>query len=282
MDMPFIGVLPAAGHGRRLGSLRYPKELLPIAYEHDGAEGVRARAVAEYAIEAIRRAEVTQLLLIVAPWKLDILGYVGDGGQFGVDAGYLYQEEARGLPHALDLAWRWCAGRHTVFAMPDTIFEPRDALRSLRALYLTERADLALAVFPTSEPRRLGPVLVQGRRVRQVLDKPAVSPVANTWGTAIWGPAFAELLHTFAAGAAARIAAGQAAPTGRPEPALGDAFQAAVRCGMKVVAMEFPDGAFYDAGTPAGLLRSLDGATAAAPAASLPAAVPRLELADRR
>lgn len=250
MDKPFIGLLPAAGRARRLAPLRYPKELLPISYEHDGAGGTRARAVAEYAIEAIRLAEVVRVLLVVAPWKMDIVSYVGDGRQFGVDVGYLYQQDARGLPPALDLASPWCRGCHTVFALPDTIFEPRDALRTLRALYLDERADLALAVFPTPEPHRLGPVVLDGRRVARVLDKPAVPPAANTWAAGIWNDAFTDLLHD-----ASRASAGQ---DGR-EPVLGDVFERAIHEGFRVVGLEFRGGSFTDIGTPEGMQRWLAG-----------------------
>lgn len=251
MDKPFIGLLPAAGRARRLAPLRYPKELLPISYEHDGTGGMRARAVAEYAIEAIRLAEVTRVLLVVAPWKMDIVSYVGDGRQFGVDAGYLYQQDARGLPPALDLAGPWCQGSHTVFALPDTIFEPRDALRTLRALYLDERADLALAIFPTPEPHRLGPVVLDGRRVLRVLDKPAVPPAANTWAAGIWNDDFTALLHDSSRASAAE--------DGR-EPVLGDVFERAIHEGMRVVGLEFSDGSFTDIGTPDGMLRCLAGA----------------------
>lgn len=254
MDKPFIGLLPAGGRARRLAPLRYPKELLPISYEPEGTGGMRARAVAEYAIEAIRLAEVGRVLLVVAPWKMDIVNYIGDGSQFGVDVGYLYQQDARGLPAALDLASPWCQGGHTVFALPDTIFEPRDALRTLRALYLDERADLALAVFPTAEPHRLGPVVLDGRRVDRVLDKPAVPPAANTWAAGIWDDAFTALLHDSAS------AAGDA---GR-EPVLGDVFTRAIDEGMRVVGMEFRDGSFIDIGTPDGMRRCLAGTRPAA------------------
>lgn len=250
MDKPFIGLLPAAGRARRLAPLRYPKELLPISYEHDGTGGMRARAVAEYAIEAIRLAEVTRVLLVVAPWKMDIVSYVGDGRQFGVDVSYLYQQDARGLPPALDLAGPWCHGSHTVFALPDTIFEPRDALRTLRALYLDERADLALAIFPTPEPHRLGPVVLDGRRVVRVLDKPAVPPAANTWAAGIWNDDFTALLHDGSRASAAE--------DGR-EPVLGDVFERAIHEGMRVVGLEFRDGSFTDIGTPDGMLRCLAG-----------------------
>ncbi len=252
MDKPFIGLLPAAGRARRLAPLRYPKELLPISYEHDDTGGMRMRAVAEYAIEAIRLAEVLHVLLVVAPWKMDIVSYVGDGSRFGVDVGYLYQQDARGLPPALDLASPWCHGCHTVFALPDTIFEPRDALRTLRALYLDERADLALAVFPTSEPHRLGPVVLDARRVARVLDKPAVPPAANTWAAGIWNDAFTALLHDSAG-------ASRTGGDGEREPVLGEVFERAIHEGMRVVGLEFRDGSFVDIGTPDGMRRCLAG-----------------------
>jgi len=265
MDKPFIGLLPAGGRARRLAPLRYPKELLPISYYRDEAGGMRARAVAEYAIEAIRLAEVVRVLLVVAPWKMDIVSYVGDGRQFGVDVGYLYQQDARGLPPALDLASPWCHGCHTVFALPDTIFEPRDALRTLRALYLDERADLALAIFPTPEPHRLGPVVLDGRRVARVLDKPTVPPAANTWAAGIWNDSFTALLHDSARHDGARHDSARhdgnhaiVAENGR-EPVLGDVFERAIHEGMRVVGLEFRDGSFTDIGTPDGMRRCLSG-----------------------
>ncbi|HEU0193920.1 MAG TPA: sugar phosphate nucleotidyltransferase [Streptosporangiaceae bacterium] len=246
----FVGVLPAAGRGSRLAPLRYPKELLPISYEPVGGDGtgVRARAVAEYALAAIAGCDVDRVLLIVAPWKLDVLNYFGDGGHVGMEIGYLYQEEARGLPYALDLARSWTRGDHVVFAMPDTITTPWDALARLRDRYERTGADLALAVFPAAEPERLGPVLLDGERVVEVLDKPERPPVANTWGAAIWSDAFADLLHEGIAGL----------PAGGREPAIGHFFDLAVRRGLKVIGVPIEDGSFEDAGTRVGILRCLD------------------------
>jgi glucose-1-phosphate thymidylyltransferase len=249
MNSRFVGVVPAAGRGTRLASLRYPKELLPIVYELVETGGVRPRAVAEYTLEAISAAAVSRLLVIVAPWKLDIINYLGDGRHLGLDIGYLYQEQARGLPYAVDLARPWTRDQHVVFAMPDTIFMPSNALAWLREHYIVNGADLALAVFPTQEAQRLGPVLIRDGRVEAVLDKPDRAPVMNTWGAAIWGDAFADLLHDGL----------DAASSMSDEPVLGYYFDCAVRHGMRVVAVEFAHGSFEDAGTHTGLLRCLEG-----------------------
>jgi glucose-1-phosphate thymidylyltransferase len=251
----FVGVLPAAGRGSRLAPLRYPKELLPITYEPapggDGT-GVRARAVAEYALAAIASADADRVILVVAPWKLDVLNYFGDGRHVGLELSYLYQEEARGLPYALDLARSWTRGDHVIFAMPDTITTPWDALARLRERYLATGADLALAVFPAAEPERLGPVLLDGERVAAVFDKPADPPAANTWGAAIWSDAFADLLHEGLAEWDAD------AGSGSGEPVIGHYFDLAVRRGLKVIGVPIADGSFEDAGTRVGILRCLD------------------------
>ena len=244
--MDFVGLIPAAGKATRLAPFRYPKELLPIGYELTPAGGARPRAVAEYGVEAIKAAGIDHLFFVVAPWKLDVVTYFGDGAQFGVSVGYLFQEEARGLPHAVDIAYRWTSGRHVALVLPDTITRPADALAGLKERYVADRADLALAVFPTDQAWRLGPVVARDGVVERVLDKPAGPSPANTWGAAIWGRRFAALVHRELA----------ALPTGPArEPVLGDYFNLAVMEGLRVVAAEFPGGSFEDAGTAEGIVR---------------------------
>ena len=193
--MDFVGLIPAAGKATRLAPFRYPKELLPIGYEPTPDGGARPRAVAEYGVEVLKAAGIGHMFLVVAPWKLDIVTYFGDGAQLGVSIGYLFQEEARGLPNAIDIAHSWTGGRHVALVLPDTILRPADALARLRARYLDSGADLALAVFPTDQAWRLGPVVLRGGTVERVLDKPRGPAPANTWGAAIWGGRFADLLH---------------------------------------------------------------------------------------
>jgi glucose-1-phosphate thymidylyltransferase len=250
----FVGLIPAAGKATRLAPFRYPKELLPIGYEMTPEGGARPRAVAEYGVEALRAAGIDHMFFVVAPWKLDLVSYFGDGTQLGVSIGYLCQEEARGLPHAIDIARQWTSGRHVALVLPDTIVRPADALAALRTRYLDTGADLALAVFPTDQAWRLGPVVLRGGNVERVLDKPHGPAPANTWGAAIWGERFASLLHE-------RLA--QARPEAG-EPVLGQFFDLAVRRGLRTVAVEFPGGSFDDAGTCEGIVRC--GLAAASPA----------------
>lgn len=243
--MDVVGLIPAAGMGQRLAPFRYPKELLPIAYEKvPGSPGdIRPRVVGEFAIEALVKAGIGRCVIIVAPWKLEVMNYFGDGSELGLDLAYVYQETARGLPHAIDLAYGWTKGCHTAFIMPDTYVLPQDCLSRLRAFCQNTKADLALGLFPTKEPERLGPVVLDGDRVVAVYDKCAEPPAQNTWGIAIWGPKFSELLHSSL----------PQSETPSREPVLGSYFQLAVQRGLTVKGMLFADGSYADLGTHQGI-----------------------------
>jgi glucose-1-phosphate thymidylyltransferase len=237
-----VGVLPAGGQATRLKPFRYPKELMPVAYEPDGADGaVRPRGVIDYSVAAMVRAGVQRCITVVAPWKLEILRYLG-GDDLGISMSYVCQEHPRGLAAAIDLAYPWTADDDVVMAMPDTVIRPGGFLATTVREHYRRRADLTLAVFPTDEADRLGPVLHDGGAVTLVEDKPQRPPARNTWGAAVWGPMFAELLH-----------AAVAASAPDEEICLGHCFQAAVEKGLSVRAVEFPAGSFCDVGTPQGL-----------------------------
>ncbi len=245
MTTTFTGLLPAAGQGTRLAPFQSSKELLPVSFEPvpelDG--GIRPKIVSEYALESLVNADVRRCFVIIAPWKQELVTYFGSGGRYNMTIAYLYQEIARGVPPALDLAYPWVAEHNVVFTMPDTIFYPRNCLASLRQFFTETYADLALGVFPTDEAERFGPVLSEGNSVVAVYDKCPEPPVQNTWGVAIWGPLFTSLLHSEL----------DVQPEPDKEESLGSYFDLAVRAGLTVKALEFTEGSYLDVGTPQGL-----------------------------
>ncbi|WP_283137890.1 nucleotidyltransferase family protein [Rhizohabitans arisaemae] len=245
-----FGVVPAAGLGSRLWPYRAPKELIQIGYQPDGDGRLAPRAAIDHILHALRGGGVENVLVIVSPAKWEVLRYLGGGDQLGLALGYLCQEEPRGMPHALDLARPFVAGSTVCMGMPDTIVTPSDCFARLLDFHEARDADLSLGLFPTAQPESLAPVVIDPatHRALAVVDKPAVAPVANTWGIAVWSPAFTELLHDFLA----RLPRG----TGRPESLLSDVFNEAIGVGIRVFGLPFDDGEFLDIGTPANLMRA--------------------------
>jgi glucose-1-phosphate thymidylyltransferase len=238
--------VPAAGEARRLPSALHPKELLGVGDTRD-ATGRRPKAVSEYLFDALSVAGVAHVCVIVAAEKQQVAEFFGGGERHGVSITYVCQSAPTGMADAVDAAYRWIRNADVVVGMPDTVFRPLDAVLELRRLFEREGADLALGVFPTDEPNRLGPVLLESTgRVVEVFDKPPVCTVRNTWGIACWGPRFTELLHDDLAD---RPRGGVSA-----ERPLGAVFQMAVERGFNVQALSFAAGMYIDVGTLDGLI----------------------------
>jgi glucose-1-phosphate thymidylyltransferase len=72
MSETWIGLVPAAGKGLRLG-LPYPKELYPIIRNN------RYKPVAQYVVENLVFAGVKQIVLVINETKNQLIGYFGNG-----------------------------------------------------------------------------------------------------------------------------------------------------------------------------------------------------------
>lgn len=233
--MNYVGVIPAAGLGSRIGPLDHAKELLPIAQ----VEG-RAQPVIEASLRQLKTAGIGRSLVITSSRKPELTAYLrGDGG-LGLAFEFVEQKSPQGLAAAVALTVPAAQGCASCLLLPDTILRPFDALKIMRAAFESSGADLVLGVFPTARPRDLGPVRFDKEmRVTEVQDKPAETDLANTWGLAIWGRRFSDLLA--------------AAP---PNANLGRLFHHAVTSGLHVTACWFAEGDFHDVGTPEGLARA--------------------------
>src|SRR5256886_12190163 len=101
MEGSLKGVILAGGTGSRLHPLTRitNKHLLPI-YD---------RAMVTYAIEALVKAGVTELMLVTGGTHAgEFFRLLGDGHEYGIDRlSYAYQEEEGGIADALGLARRF-------------------------------------------------------------------------------------------------------------------------------------------------------------------------------
>jgi glucose-1-phosphate thymidylyltransferase len=240
-----VGVIPAGGRGSRLAPYPGPKELFPVGWQPYSVNGEvhrRPKVVSQYVIEGMARAGVPRLLVIVGEHKYDLLRYYGSGERFGASISYLYQDEPRGMVHAIDLAYPWTRGASVVFGMPDSIVHPPDAFCRLLDHHRAHPADVTLGLFTTRRPEKFGMVEVDdaGRIVHHV-DKPARTALTLMWGLAVWEPAFTDLIH--------QVGATPTARANRSELVLGDCIDAALARGMRVSGFHLAGGFYIDIGT---------------------------------
>jgi glucose-1-phosphate thymidylyltransferase len=246
------GIIPAAGRGTRLAPLPFSKELFPLGYQKipiDNKVQWRPKTVSQYLIERMVTAGVKRIFFILGTAKEAIMEYYGNGGRFGIDIAYLFQEELAGMPFALDLARPWLRDETVLFGMPDTIIQPKDVFRRLLQAHVARQADLTLGVFRTETPQKFGMVeLDADDRVIRNVDKPKETNLEYMWGIGCWSPSFTELMGEFL----------KNSPDAKREVVLSEVFQYAHEQNFNVRAVRLDDGEYLDIGTVDELRRAIE------------------------
>jgi dTDP-glucose pyrophosphorylase len=127
-----VGVIPAAGHGRRLSSLPLtrvlPKCLLPIL----------SKPILGYVIDNLKAIGVEEVYMVVGFKKELIQEYFEDGHDFGIKINYVFQPEPLGIAHAIGLTKEFISEPFSVVLGDDlTITE---SLKNLVNRFFAEHA----------------------------------------------------------------------------------------------------------------------------------------------
>lgn len=271
-----VGLVPAAGAGRRVAPLPCSKEIFPLGVQRTepggaggGASEGRPKVAAHYLLERLTNAGVRRVFLIVRPGKWDIPAYLTDGGLAGVRIAYLVREPLRegvapdGVAFTLDAARPFLSGARVAFGFPDIVFEPPDAYRALLERQASSGADVVLGLFDASRPEKMDMVdLDDGGRVRDIVIKPRETSLRFTWIIAVWTPTFTHFLHGWVdrrreAGEFRGKDGGEIPDGAMGEAHVGNVLRAALDEGMDVASVIFRDGSYVDIGTPRELRRAV-------------------------
>jgi glucose-1-phosphate thymidylyltransferase len=247
---PPIGLVPAAGSGVRFLYPTAIKELHPVPLRCGEDAAPVMRPICHAALQAVWSTGADKCVVVISPRKTELRAALGDVSDDGLLLSYVVQSVPLGLPNAIRAAAPLLGTNDVVFALPDTIHFPTDALVEIHRRRVELDADVMLGVFPTIRPCELGPVeYLETGIVTRVHDKPRNAPSENTWGIASWSTAFTAFCVRWDK---------QPTRAGATEPVLGHVFDDAIRAGLHVRAHFFASGAFEDIGTPTGLTRAID------------------------
>ena len=170
------GIIPAAGAGSRIQPLAFSKELLPVGNRAaDGRE--QPRAVSEFLVERMILGGVDKLCFVIAPSKTDILEYYGSR-KWGADIAFVVQPSPAGLCDALFRAIPFVhESEPVVIGLPDTIWQPANALR------LLSDDELSFLLFPVERPELFDAVSTDASgRVEHIHVKQQSVPTHWIWG----------------------------------------------------------------------------------------------------
>lgn len=215
------GVVPAGGLGTR-SQLPHSKELAVVA----------GRPVIEQIFDRLVLAGIDRIFVTTHADKTDLNTYLSDtsphrsiltlqiGDRLGLLDGII--SPARALAPADEL----------YFGLPDTVWYPPTGFAQLATL----SSNLVLGLLPSATPELFGSVNIVGRRVVKITEKP--SHPTSPW---IWafGKFTVEIVPELLALASAN-------------PVFTNVLGAYARS-YPVPVVTFPQGHYFDTGTPAGL-----------------------------
>lgn len=237
-------LIPAAGHGTRLGnSVPGSKEVVDVG-------GIPAMG---HLLQRLELARVHRGLVVLRNQKWDVpealLEYRTE-----VLLSYVIVEETPSQLHSVTLGLGFLDSELVVFGYPDILFEPEDAFASLLDRQSETGADVVMGLFPSDIPERVDMVALddESRPVELVIKQPSRG-LLYSWSIAVWTPAFSKMLIDFVR----MYDAGEdMLLLGAEEPVVGHVIQKALDDGLDVEAVVFPNGEYLDIGTPEDLNRA--------------------------
>lgn len=158
------GIILHGGHGTRLRPLTHtgPKQLLPIAN----------KPMSQYALEEMREAGVKEIGIIlghVYPEK--VREYYGDGSKFGVKITYIYQDNPKGISHAIRLAKDFVGNDKFLVILGDNIFAK--SLSDYAKRFESSKSDAMILLCKTNDPSRFGVAELNGSgKITKIVEKP--------------------------------------------------------------------------------------------------------------
>lgn len=179
-----VGVVPAAGYGRRLGRKPCSKEVLLVG----------GRPVIDYLLDRLVRAGCTEIRVVARPEKTDVVAHARGRGALVVTG------HPDSVAESLLLGLRGLGNDDIVlFGFPDTLWEPDDGFVVL-AECVRSGTDLVLGLFEGREPERADVVQLSATGVvTSVAVKPRQPSSSIVWGCGaarariLWGlEAFSE------------------------------------------------------------------------------------------
>jgi len=189
--MEKVGLIPCAGRGSRL-SLPFSKEMFPDVHQSYYSP------IILHTIETMRDAGIEHLIFTINPLKTDLLKYLGNGKQFGLNFSYCIHPEPKSLAHSINEAYHLIKDKTVAFAMPDTIIQPSSFMKQL-IKYHEDNQDskITLGCFKTDKPWKFGMVKMKNNLAEEIIDKPKSTSLEWMWGTIIWEPECTEQINQF-------------------------------------------------------------------------------------
>jgi len=160
------GIILHGGHGTRLRPLTHtgPKQLLPIAN----------KPMSQYALEDLKKAGITDIAIVIGDsYPEKVKDYYGNGSKFGVNITYVYQDEPKGIAHAIRLCKNFIKDCKFIVYLGDNVL--RKDLVDYTKKFQSSKSDAMILLCKVDDPQRFGIAELDGDKIKKIIEKPKES-----------------------------------------------------------------------------------------------------------
>jgi len=152
----------AGGKGTRLRPITHTsaKQLIPIAN----------KPILFYGLEAIAKAGIKQVGIVVGDTGAEIRAAVGTGAQFGLKVSYIPQKAPLGLAHAVKISRKFIGTSPFLMFLGDNLL--KDSLVPLVKDFAQRKPNAQILVAKIPNPQQFGVVEMKGESVVRLVEKP--------------------------------------------------------------------------------------------------------------
>jgi UDP-N-acetylglucosamine diphosphorylase/glucosamine-1-phosphate N-acetyltransferase len=159
-------IILAAGEGKRLRPLteKRPKHMIPIA----------GKPIIHQLIDSFKSNGVYKFSIVVGHLRENIIQYLSDGKEFGIEIEYVYQSNLRGTADALSQTEDKIGETRFIVCYGD-IYVSSDTIREVINAYDDKSFDAAVTVVSAKDQNQYGVVNIENGYVKAIVEKPKVA-----------------------------------------------------------------------------------------------------------
>ena len=165
------GIILHGGHGTRLRPLTHtgPKQLLPIAN----------KPMSEYALEDLKNSGIKEIAIIIGDvYPEKVKEYYQNGDRYGVKISYIYQDQPKGISHAIRLCKEFIGNDKFVVYLGDNIL--RKNIVDYRKKFESQNSDAMILLCEVKNPEQFGVAELNENKdqIKKIIEKPK-KPASN-------------------------------------------------------------------------------------------------------
>jgi len=172
------GIILVAGEGTRLRPLTFtiPKPLISML----------GKPLVVHEIEVLRKANITDLILVIGHLGWMFRETLSDGSSFGVSIRYVYQLQRLGIAHAIHRAIEeGTISKSFVVHLGDNFFE--EGVKRFVEAFISGDYDVFIVLTRARDPMRFGYVVLKDGNVFKLIEKPREPPPGGYTLTGFYG-----------------------------------------------------------------------------------------------